>query len=681
MYPFMFDSSVFLTIRSQCYFGGVHLHVFGCGSGQVTAKFRSHHLEHDHDLAHFGLSRRQRQQVAGMLAAGLPFEDVLDKLQLSAGNARLSYLHLASRKDLHNIIREFGIVDNTMLHSNDADSVAAWVDRQTEGGTSMVRFVKYQHEDCMWDLRRDDFMLVLMSDVQSKALHTFSAQQHIVSLDSTHGTNEYNFLLTTLLVIDDHGEGFPAAFCYSNRVDECTMKVFLYFCREVLGHAVTSVVLMSDDTEVYFNAWCQIMGPPTNRLLCSWHVDRAFRRNLSKIKGGNILKGGVYKALRTIMELSDPTIFIQRLDQFIRQCKQDEAVADFGSYIEREYAGRPQLWAYCYRMGLGIHHNMHLEALHRVLKHVHLQGRKVKRLDKSIHALMKMMRFKLNDRLSKLHKGKWTRHLLAIRKRHAANLCMSASRVTVVDDGKFLVKGAQDEVYMVERRRSLPHPEPLCAQKCDDCQVCVHMYACNCLDGGLHMTICKHVHLVVRASTMNTTDCELVTSVEQWDQTEMTPHESSEQPNVMNEAESETDLILKSFTQQYPAGDLDKWKALAEKQWCEIHIMSDTADKAAAVCDQLSRVKTYLVALGNKPELPRLPPSSSREPANKKALHQRTFISTKKQHKRRADSSISKPSRAEKSILLDMLDGKVLDVHSSYANADHDYDCSSSHSM
>ena len=39
----------------------------------------------------------------------------------------------------------------------------------------------------------------------------------------------------------------------------------------------------------------------------------------------------------------------------------------------------PQLWAYCYHIGLHVHHNLHLEAMHRVLKHVHMQGHKVKR--------------------------------------------------------------------------------------------------------------------------------------------------------------------------------------------------------------------------------------------------------------------------------------------------------------
>lgn len=75
------------------------------------------------------------------------------------------------------------------------------------------------------------------------------------------------------------------------------------------------------------------------------------------------------------MELTDPEIFNMKLQQFLCSLNDDEKTRNFGSYFEREYARRSELWAFSYRMGLRVHHNMHLEALHRVLKHVHMQGR------------------------------------------------------------------------------------------------------------------------------------------------------------------------------------------------------------------------------------------------------------------------------------------------------------------
>ena len=47
-----------------------------------------------------------------------------------------------------------------------------------------------------------------------------------ICVDYTHGTNVYDIQLTTVMVIDDHGEGFPVAFCYSNHMHTEAMEVF-----------------------------------------------------------------------------------------------------------------------------------------------------------------------------------------------------------------------------------------------------------------------------------------------------------------------------------------------------------------------------------------------------------------------------------------------------------------------
>jgi len=49
---------------------------------------------------------------------------------------------------------------------------------------------------------------------------------NIVCIDSTHGMNQYDFHLTSLVVIDEYGAGIPAAFCISNRKDTNTWSIF-----------------------------------------------------------------------------------------------------------------------------------------------------------------------------------------------------------------------------------------------------------------------------------------------------------------------------------------------------------------------------------------------------------------------------------------------------------------------
>ena len=254
---------------------------------------------------------------------------------------------------------------------------------------------------------------------------------------------------------------------------------------------------MTDDAPAYGNAWEQVMGPPAHRLLCVWHVDRAWRKNLPKIQGDGLLKANVYKTLRTLMELSCIDTFKEKLGSFVDFAQEDLKTAHFAQYFVSVYANRPQLWAYCYRNGLHVHHNMHLEAMHRVLKHVHMQGRKVRRMDRSLGALMRLLEDKNADILLKAHRGKWTMHLLGIRQRHRKGVALNADGITILDgDQGYMVPGKAGEAYIVQIQAA-PHDPATCALRCSMCHICVHSITCTCIDSGLRTTICKHAHLVV----------------------------------------------------------------------------------------------------------------------------------------------------------------------------------------
>lgn len=42
---------------------------------------------------------------------------------------------------------------------------------------------------------------------------------NVISIDGTHGLNKYEFELTTVMVTDEFGQGFPPAFMFSNKKD------------------------------------------------------------------------------------------------------------------------------------------------------------------------------------------------------------------------------------------------------------------------------------------------------------------------------------------------------------------------------------------------------------------------------------------------------------------------------
>ena len=61
------------------------------------------------------------------------------------------------------------------------------------------------------------------------------AEGKVVCVAATHGINAYDFKLVTLLVVGEHGEGFPVAWCTTNKEDRAILIEFLSSVRTRCG--------------------------------------------------------------------------------------------------------------------------------------------------------------------------------------------------------------------------------------------------------------------------------------------------------------------------------------------------------------------------------------------------------------------------------------------------------------
>ena len=83
----------------------------------------------------------------------------------------------------------------------------------------------------MLALKEQDFMIVLQTEHQKSLAQTFGGGG--VCCDSTHGTNAYDFSLTSLLVVDEFGEGQPIGWCISNHE---TFEFMKLFCEKIMSN-------------------------------------------------------------------------------------------------------------------------------------------------------------------------------------------------------------------------------------------------------------------------------------------------------------------------------------------------------------------------------------------------------------------------------------------------------------
>lgn len=206
----------------------------------------------------------------------------------------------------------------------------------------------------------------------------------------------------------------------------------------------------------------------------------------------------VYKQLRTLLQERDTVAFERMLNRFCNNLS-DLDTADFINYFKINYQKNCRNWAYCYRLHSGLNTNMHLERMHRTIKYVYLGGKKVKRLDKGIGALMRFIRNKLIDRLIVMNKGKISSKLKNIRDRHKHIEKMDSSLIVRAENGWEMPSSTTSEVYFVQEVRQ----SCTCQLTCTQCQICIHKYCCSCLDSAIKFNMCKHIHLLAQYNMKN----------------------------------------------------------------------------------------------------------------------------------------------------------------------------------
>ncbi|KAF6213970.1 hypothetical protein GE061_011699 [Apolygus lucorum] len=464
-------------------------------AGSVTVDFLDTHVGHALDLKFIRLTNKERNDIAQKIALKIPYEVILDSIGETLVDNNLERLHLIKKQDLANIERSFNLLNPDKRHPNDYICVESWVEEMRPSG--LIRFYKGQHQDSHNEvLKREDFFLVISSEHQLDMLKRFGSK--CISIDGTHELNAYGFELTTILVLDDLNEGYPGAFLISNRSDGQAMQLFFEVMAEAIGNGLQTEIFMSDMAESYYNGWVSVFPRPKSRLFCTRHVDQAWRENLKKIKV-TLRQKEVYQELRTLLEASACS-FGTLLETLSKKWMTDPDLRDFGEYFDREYKSNCQSWAHCYRLHAGINTYMHIERMHKTLKYIYLHASNSKRLDRTLHALIKFTRDKVFERKKCLAKGKVSVKIKVLRKRHRAAVDEGTNfLVAEVDNGVWDCSSSTGKQTYRIVRNDVEQP-CTCPLRCDPCKACIHSFICSCLDSSIKWNMCKHIHYLCSRS-------------------------------------------------------------------------------------------------------------------------------------------------------------------------------------
>ena len=239
------------------------------------------HYGHECSLGHLRLQYSHRQAIAGKLVEGVETQHIIDSIRENVQD-KIERLYLITRKDIRNIERPFGLQGNRR-HDDDATSVALWVEEMKQAGMqSPVLLYKAQGEQMDGsNLHNRDFVLCIQTAQQANLLQKFGNGK-VVCMDATHRTNSCDFSLITLIVVDEFAEGYPVAWCLSNQTDLTLLLKMFKAIRKKVGIIVLDWI-MTDDADQFYSAWVSVFGMGPKKLLCTWHVDHAWRGHLNTV--------------------------------------------------------------------------------------------------------------------------------------------------------------------------------------------------------------------------------------------------------------------------------------------------------------------------------------------------------------------------------------------------------------
>ncbi|KAF4514247.1 UNVERIFIED_CONTAM: hypothetical protein B566_EDAN019539, partial [Ephemera danica] len=470
-------------------------------SKEYKVRYIRTHVGHEMELGHMRLPQSGKLLVTEKLKCKIPPKVILDDVKTYESPG--SRLRCLTSKDIHNIKQSSGIQEEFKLDQNDHASVNMWAERLKERNQILYYKPQGSLDPDHPELEESEFALILQTEEQAELAKKFCNEDDdkqtgskIVCIDSTHGLG-YDMQLTTLMSLDETGAGFPLAEMISSKVNANTLNLF-FSCLKARTGTLKCSFFMSDDFPGFFNSWTHVMGTfSTKKLLCSWHVDKSWKSHFN-MKDEH--QQQLYKDMKTLQMEPDPKIFEAAMEGLLQKIKESPEIKHLEKYVER-YSKRSQEWAYCYRLDSHMSTNMFLEAYHKKLKYVYFDGKVMRRIDKSLYLLLKLIRDASIEREVRLMKNTTTFRVQKINRAHDSAQKISSTDIDKLqqETNAWTVKSQSCDGYYVVKQE---HAEcslygDTCKIRCNTCYVCVHMMTCNCVEAMVGAGLCKHIHAVV----------------------------------------------------------------------------------------------------------------------------------------------------------------------------------------
>jgi len=463
-------------------------------------------------------------------------------------------LHLATTKDIHNILNSKHLDSKKIRHNYDFSQLEAWIhEMDILAEDCGVLIYKNQGDQCekFPKLQEDDFVMVLMKPGQEQVLKEHG--HRCIVLQSTHNVHCEHLHVAYLAVVDQNQKGFPVAFMFSTRTDSDMMEVFFTLLKDRVG-PITTKMFIADEQHEFYQAWWRVMSMPLHNLLTPWTVFDSWSKRFSLIRSREKLRK-LKKQLKLLLNETEQDRFSRSLNQISSDYRTDPDVMKFFDYFDDNHGKNPEVWSACLRKTYGVS-NYQLWCMHEKFKAVYKEGKNSKKMSKFVTALMNLFdenqlqtlqTLESCDRGAKV-KGLEARHRRGldtvpsiyeiaveplywlcpsegtsgnvyeeVRRRESDNAegdhrnqqvqngqtniepeneSKRQQRSTRRDSGKLAADGVKHAGDQTTAKGPRTKNRKCCDLKCSTCGCCRHDYGCTCLDYVFNMNMCKHIHRI-----------------------------------------------------------------------------------------------------------------------------------------------------------------------------------------
>lgn len=221
-----------------------------------------------------------------------------------------------------------------------------------------------------------------------------------------------------------------------------------------------------------------------------WQVDKNLSQNLQKM----MINDELDHITRTLVEEMDDQLLTPFSLKFVEKLLGNESTKEYGQFLVHEYYDSFSDCLVDYKKHAEIHTNSKLDVMYRVLKEIYFKGIKVRRLDFSVFRLLKMAWDNLFVRLTFMKKENGEYMFKMYKNRHDASTLIPYEDI-IKRDQSYEVRSASnaEKTYLLEKE----FENCSCQLRCADCDSCLHIYSCSCIDFSIAENVCKHVHAVV----------------------------------------------------------------------------------------------------------------------------------------------------------------------------------------